>query len=183
MRRYYFLGKDPEQIDGVVKDLLDAGFSDPQIHILNEASSASRGDSHEVQAFDMTDTVHAGLLGALVGLVLAASVLALGALFHLQGAVDWLPLVFIALVLFGFSTWEGGLYGFQVYTKEYRQFRDFLANGYQVLMIDTEKKVRDRISHILAYYPSLEEAGEGKGLPQWVISSQRNFQALVKAMP
>ncbi|SMF01631.1 hypothetical protein SAMN02745866_00141 [Alteromonadaceae bacterium Bs31] len=184
MKRYYYLSNDLYDLERAASDLHEAGVSDLQIHVLSQQDAElEKRHLHEVHPFAKRALFQAGILGAAIGLVLAAMALMLGVAFAASSAVDWLPFGVLAFVLFAFSTWEGGFYGIQVSSKEYLRFKEMLSSGHHVLMVDVDRESRDRVQHVLAYHQGLIEAGEGVARPGWLIASQKNLQAFVKAMP
>ena len=54
--------------------------------------------------------------------------------------VGWMPFEFLALVAFGFSGWEGGLYGLQRPNVHFRKFQDALRQGKHLLFVDVAAK-------------------------------------------
>ncbi|TVZ40101.1 hypothetical protein P886_4522 [Alteromonadaceae bacterium 2753L.S.0a.02] len=184
MRRYYYVSEDLNAVEQAENDLLAAGITEPQIHVLSQQDAeVEKRHLHEVNPFAKLDVLHSGLRGALIGLLLAAGVLLTGWVFNAESSLDWLPFVFLAIAVFGFATWEGGFYGIQVSSEEYKRFALVLERGCHVLMVDATPQQKQVIDKILAYHAALEPAGEGAARPEWVIASQRNFHSFVKAMP
>jgi len=184
MRRFYYVGNDLSDLGKAAQDLHNAGFSEHQVHVLSQQDAElEKRRLHEVNPFAKRDILNAGLMGAAIGAVLATLILLSGVVFKAQSTLDWLPFVLLSVVVFFFSAWEGGFYGFQNSSAEFKRFGDSLARGYHVLLVDAEPCMREKIDHIMAYHASLLEAGEGAARPGWVIASQRNIEAFVKSMP
>ncbi|WP_045858031.1 hypothetical protein [Teredinibacter purpureus] len=184
MRRYYYVSNDLTDIEKAEIDLFDAGYSQEQVHILSQQDAElEKRHLHEVNPFARLDILRSGLVGAAIGASLAVIVVLIGFVYKAETAIDWLPFVFLAAVLFFFSTWEGGFYGIQVRSAEFKRFQDLLNSGFHVLMVDTDTKDQDTLQRLMAYHESLSDAGEGAARPEWLIASQRSFHAFVKAMP
>src|SRR5271169_615015 len=116
MLRHYFVSDNLDDLEVFEEQLEAAGISTPQIHVLsrNDAAVHQHHHLHEVESFMKKDIVHSATRGALVGLCGFALILAVA---YFAGwtrtAVGWMPFIFLALVLLGFWTWEGGLFGIQ----------------------------------------------------------------------
>ncbi len=184
MKRYYYLGNDLTALEEAAVDLHEAGISDLQIHVLSQQDAElTKRHLHQVHPFAQRAIIQSGLAGAAIGAVLAAIALLLGMAFNASSAMEWLPFAVLAFIVFAFSTWEGGFYGIQVCSKECKRFKEMLSTGHHVLLVDVDKQSAERVRHILAYHQALVEAGEGEARPAWLLASQKNFQAFVKAMP
>lgn len=184
MRRYYYVSNNLDDLDSAARDLMASEFTAPQIHVLSQQEAEiEKHHLPELNPFAQRDIVQSGIRGAAVGLFLALLAIVAGVIVNASSAVDWLPFVALAIFLFGFSAWEGGLYGVQVSSKEYQRFMDLLSSGYHVLLVDADMRQVERMRHVCSYHPTLSEAGEGKARPAWLIASQNNFHAFVKAMP
>jgi hypothetical protein len=184
MKRFYYVSNDLNDLEKAELDLVSAGYDREQVHVLSQQDAEiEKRHLHEVSPFARVDLIHFAMMGAAIGAVLAVVVLLVATAFKPVTAVDWLPFAILAVVLFLFSTWEGGFYGIQVHSAEYQRFADVLNSGYHVLMIDADTRERWSLQRIMAYHSSLTDAGEGRARPEWLISSERNFHAFVKAMP
>lgn len=74
--------------------------------------------------------LHSGMIGAIVGAGLEVGVLMFSALAGwMQSIVGNLPFVFLALALFGASTWIGGLLGIQQPNHHIKRFQSALDDG------------------------------------------------------
>ncbi|WP_075187590.1 hypothetical protein [Teredinibacter haidensis] len=184
MRRYYFLSNDLADIQRAEHDLYSAGYSFHQVHVLSgQDAELEKRHVHEVNPFAKLDILHSSLLGASIGVFLAAAVLLVGFVVRTETVVGWLPFVFLSIVVFIFSAWEGGFYGIQTGSAEFQRFKTLLAKGYHVLMVDCRKEDKVAMDSILAYHESLTDTGSGVARPSWLIASQKGFDAFVKSMP
>ncbi len=116
MLRHYFISNSLDHLEVFGEQLEAAGVSMPQIHVLsrNDAEVEHHDHLHEVQSFMKNDIVHSTERGAVVGLCAFALVLAVA---YYAGWTEtttgWIPFIFLAVVLLGYCTWEGGLLGIQ----------------------------------------------------------------------
>ncbi|MEX1664875.1 NAD/FAD-utilizing enzyme [Zhongshania arctica] len=184
MKRYYFLTDNLDKLSTVEQDLASNGISKPQIHVLSrDDSGVHKRKLNDVEAVLRKDVVQAMERGALIGLAAAALVLAVG---HYSGAttsVGWMPFVFLSIVMLGFFTWEGGLFGIQEPHHDFKRFEQALAAGRHLLLIDIEEKDHNILSSVTAYYPELEFSGTGNGSPGWFIGLQNKWRNFVEVMP
>ncbi|CAA0082726.1 Uncharacterised protein [Zhongshania aliphaticivorans] len=184
MKRFYFLADKLDKLNAVQQDLADNGISKPQIHVLSrDDSGVKKHQLNDVEAVLRKDVVQAMERGALVGLAAAALVLAVG---HYSGAilqVGWTPFVFLSIVMLGFFTWEGGLFGIQQPHHEFKRFDQALASGRHLLLIDIDDKDHNTLNRVTAYYPELEFSGTGNGSPNWFIGLQNKWRNFVEVMP
>ncbi|RNL59005.1 NAD/FAD-utilizing enzyme [Zhongshania marina] len=184
MKRYYFLSDNLDKLADVEHDLADNGISKPQIHVLSrDDSGVSKRKLNDVEAVLRKDVVHAMERGALIGFAAAALVLAVG---HYSGAtssVGWMPFIFLSIVMLGFSTWEGGLFGIQEPHHDFKRFDQALASGRHLLLIDINEKDHSILNRVTAHYPELEFSGTGNGSPQWFIGLQNKWRHFVEVMP
>src|SRR5690606_30621025 len=120
-----------------------------QVHVLSESDDeAARHHINAVNSLSKSDIIRSGLIGAAIGAILALLVLMAGFMFGAEGVEGWLPFVFLAVVIFGFCTWEGGFRGIQVQNSEFRRFSDLLKLGRHVLIVDIEPKDEDKIRKV-----------------------------------
>ena len=85
------------------------------------------------------DIVHSTIRGAVVGL--CAFVLVLSVAYFAgwtQSAAGWMPFIFLAVVLLGFCTWEGGLRGIQKPNHDFARFEQALRDGKHIFFVDLE---------------------------------------------
>ncbi len=107
------------------RELLTNGIAAEQIHCLSlDDADAELHHVHDVQSLMKKDVIHSAEIGALIGI--AASIIAITAAYlsGLASKVGWAPFVFLAIVLLGFFTWEGGLIGIQTPNSRFRRFRE-----------------------------------------------------------
>ena len=184
MKRYYFLTDSLDKLTAVEHDLADNGISKPQIHVLSrDDSGVSNRKLNGVEAVLRKDVVQAMERGALIGLAVAALVLAVG---HYSGAttsVGWVPFIFLSIVMLGFFTWEGGLFGIQEPHHDFKRFDQALSSGRHLLLIDIDEKDHSILNRVTAYYPELEFSGTGNGSPNWFIGLQNKWRNFIEVMP
>lgn len=178
MVRHYFISSSLDDLEVFEEQLEAAGISTPQIHVLSrdDAEVHNHHHLHEVQSFMRRDTVHSTKRGAVVGV--CASVLVLyGA--HSFGwtetAAGWMPFIFLAVVLLGFSTWVGGLLGMEKPNRNFARFEQALGDGRHVLFVDLESRQETVLEKVLKSHPTVELAGTGSSTPHWLITLQQKM--------
>ncbi len=187
MRRYYFTSDSLEDLDGLEAELEAKGIPKPQIHVLSMDDTSVETHPHlnEVQAFLKTDVIYSGLRGALFGGIAAALVLEIAGTTGLaHSVVGWVPWIFLAVILFGFFTWEGGLLGIQRRNTRFKRFEEILASGKHVFFVDLEPSQEPILQQVLDEHPTARSAGVGVAAPHWLVQWRMRLQHFfVETMP
>ncbi|MDT8449653.1 MAG: NAD/FAD-utilizing enzyme [Wenzhouxiangellaceae bacterium] len=175
LKRHYFVSDDLDDLESFEVELENADIVTPQIHVLtvDETDAANHTHLHEVTPFMKTDVVHSAMLGALVGLTLAAFVLALTYLagWH-ETRAGWLPFVYLSILLLGFFTWQGGLWGIESPNAHFRDFERMLKEGRHLFFVDLEPGRGKVVRRLARKHPGIQAAGVGVGAPHWIVSWQ-----------
>ena len=116
---------------------------------LNDADAEQR-HLHDVQSLMKKDVIHSAEIGALFGLVASIAAIAVAHLSGLAAKVGWVPFVFLAIVLLGFFTWEGGLIGIQTPNSRFRRFEKALRAGEHVFFVDVDSAQEPHVKRVLA---------------------------------
>lgn len=180
--RHYFIGQDLDDLEQLETQLEAAGISTPQIHLLTSDDEGAAGHYrlHAVQSLLKKDVMHAAQIGCLIGLVLALLILLAASVTNLPAeTVGWTPFVFLAIVTFGFCTWEGGLFGIQETNSRFKQFEEALESGKHLLFVDIEESQELVLTRMIEKHPALEFAGLDKGSPTWIHDLSNWFNAFV----
>lgn len=181
--RHYFISNDLDDLEDIQQQLEAEGLAKPQIHILSLDDTAVENHHrlHDVTSFMKTDVLRSGELGALIGAGLAAAFLLVVQLAGwAQAAGSWLPFILLALMLFGFCTWEGGFIGIQRNNRTFRRFEKALADGNHVFFIDLEPGQEDAMDKVLSQHKTIALAGTEKGTPHWVLRSQEHMPRILQ---
>ncbi|TDF39753.1 NAD/FAD-utilizing enzyme [Alteromonadaceae bacterium M269] len=185
MKRYYYISDDLNDLESVERELEDKGFSTPQIHVLSENDAeVEKHHLHAIEAVLKQDVVHSTELGAVVGAVMATLVLLVAYLMEWHTtAAGWIPFGFLAVVILGFCTWEGGLIGIQIPNYQFKRFQKLLKEGKHVFFVDIDAEQEEALSQIVAEHPRLKVAGTGEATPGWVVHGQEKFHKAMKILP
>lgn len=184
MKRHYYISKDLDDLENVERDLEAAGVTTPQIHVLSEDDAGVEMHRlHNVEAVLKKDVVHGTEIGAVVGLLGATLVLSIAHFSGVTETITWVPAIFLAIVVLGFCTWEGGLIGIQEPHTEFRRFQQELRAGRHILFVDVDPEQEVALRDVVAKYPGLDEAGEGSSTPRWVVGAQQKFSDFMKVAP
>jgi hypothetical protein len=184
MKRHYFISDDLDDLAAVGRELEAAGITAPQLHILsNDDAGLTLRKLHQVEAVLKKDVVHGTELGALVGVMCAGAILFLFWITGLAEAYTWLPPIFLAVVVLGFCTWEGGLIGIQEPNVNFRRFQQELRRGRHILLVDVNAQQADKLRGVIGAHPGLEPAGEGEPTPGWVIGAQQKWSRFLELAP
>jgi hypothetical protein len=184
MKRHYYISADLDDLERVEQDLEEAGVSTPQIHVLSEDDAGVKTHHlHEVEAVLKKDVVHGTELGAVVGAIGAAAILGIAWYSGLTETYTWVPAIFLAVIVLGFCTWEGGLIGIQEPHTDFRRFEDELHAGKHVLFVDVPIEQESILQAVVSNHPKLKTAGEGGSTPGWVIGAQRKWTRFTQVAP
>ncbi|MFV8816340.1 NAD/FAD-utilizing enzyme [Haliea sp. E17] len=184
MKRHYFLSDNLDVLQAVGRELQETGFTTPQIHVLSEDDAAvEQKHLHPVEAVLRKDVVRGTERGALVGLLCAAAVVGLGWLTGITHGIGWVPVIFLAIVLLGFCTWEGGLIGIQEKHADFRRFESALKAGQHLFFVDADMNEESQLHQVVARYPGLRAAGLGEATPGMVVRFQDRWARFLQVAP
>jgi len=159
MKRHYFISANLDDLENVERELEARGIGQPQIHVLsNNDAELEAHNLHPVGDFMKTDVVTSGLWGLGIGLVGALLVLGTTALMGWADSIGWWPFVFLAIVILGFCTWEGGFLGFQEKNRRFKRFEKALSNNRHVLLVDVAPEQAETLDEVVANHPHLKPA-------------------------
>jgi hypothetical protein len=177
MKRHYFISDDLDDLERIEQELEQRGINKPQIHVLSKDDGAvdRHRHLHNIGSILKQDIVHGTLTGAMLGVLSAGFVLAVGYFTTLPQTYTWMPFYFLADVLLGFATWSGGFYGIQTPHKEFKRFQQDLANGKHVFIVDVDPSQENIIKQMEIDNPQLVGAGTGPATPGWVVKGQQSF--------
>ncbi|MBT8766980.1 magnesium transporter [Metapseudomonas boanensis] len=172
MNRHYYISNDLDELESVESELEARGIDTEQIHVLSDKDAeVEKHHLHDVNSFMKQDVVHSGEIGALIGVPLAIAILG-GA--YLAGwtesAAGWMPFIFLAIIVLGFSIWEGGFFGIQVPNAHFRNLKEKLHEGEHVLFVDVEPGQETELDRVINHHPNLKLAGTGVAAPHWIVA-------------
>jgi hypothetical protein len=178
MNRHYFISDDLDDLERIEEELERRGIVKPQIHVLSKDDTGVERHQHlhNIESVFKQDVVHGTIVGAIFGALAAILVLAIAYLSKLPETYTWVPVYFLAIVLFGFITWSGGFYGIQTPHKEFRRFQKDLESGKHVFIVDVDASQEDMLKQIEIDHPQLINAGIGGATPRWIIMGQQGFK-------
>lgn len=184
MKRYYFINDNLDELEQVEQELERGGISTPHIHVLSkDDAGVQQHHLHEVNTFMRQDVVRSGEYGALIGIGISLLAVAIAWLSGLAETIGWVPFIFLSIVLLGFFTWEGGLWGIQEPNSRFRRFEQALADGKHLLLVDVDNRQEETMRRTLAQHPSLKPAGVGAAMPSWVVGWQEKWRDFVRWAP
>ena len=187
MNRHYYISDNLDDLEKVEQELQSAGIEAPQLHVYSAAETTADADAHhlhEVSDFTKRDVIHSGFIGLGIGIAGALALLAIVYVFGwIESSAGWMPFIFLAIVIIGFSTWEGGMRGIQEPNHEFSRFEGALKSGKHIFYLDVDSKQESLLNQVVSNHPQLEFAGDGTAAPAWVVHGQAQFQKFIKAMP
>lgn len=184
MKRHYFISDDLDDLAAIEKELESEGVTTPQIHVLShDDAGVEQHHLNQVEAVLKKDVVRSTEIGAVIGVVASAAVLAVAYFTNITATVGWIPFIFLAIIVLGFCTWEGGMFGIQEPHHDFRQFQKDLDEGRHVLFVDLDKNQEAILQKVVSAHPRLKMAGEGAATPRWVVKGQDTFRKAMKTLP
>ena len=98
--------------------------------------------------------------------------------------MGWVPFLFLAVVVLGFCTWEGGLLGIHHTHADFEQFQQQLDDGDHVFFVDQPGALEQKLMDIMGrYYPTLRPAGRGTATPQLVVRAHKKLNSAMQTLP
>ena len=185
MKRHYYITDDLDDLDHVEDELEQAGLATPQMHVLSrdDAGVAMRPHLHPVEAVLKKDVVRGTEVGAVVGVIGASLVLAVSYYSGVTETVGWVPFLFLAVIVLGFCTWEGGLFGIQEPHADFVRFQADLDAGKHIFFVDVDDEQEAALSKVVSAHPRLQAAGEGAATPKVVVEAQKKFHDAMQTLP
>mgnify|MGYP000020274355 FL=1 len=185
MLRHYYVTDDLDELERVEHELEEQGFTEPQIHVLSENDrEVEEHHLHEVEAVLKQDVVHSTEVGAVIGTIAVVILLTLVYIMEwYTTAAGWLPFIFLAIVLLGFCTWEGGFIGIQKPNVNFERFQESLHKGKHVLFVDVDPEQEMALASVMNHHPRVRPSGFGESTPRWFVRLQDKYRAFMKVMP
>jgi len=183
--RHYYVSDDLDDLERIEEELEDKGVSVIQIHVLSDMDRDldNHHHIHAVPSMMKKDIVHSAAIGAWVGLLAALIVLASVYLSGWAESVGWMVFIFLAVVVSGFCTWVGALYGIQVPNEKFVRFEGDLHRGKHIFFVDIESKQETLLNEVLQQHPKLKAKGVGGASPDWLLQLQRGWHDFRKGFP
>lgn len=160
MKRFYYISDDLDDLERIEHQLEAGGIARPQIYMLsNDDVGLENRDVNRVASFLKTDVIHAGEIGAVLGVAVAALILLVSHFSGIAAQAGWAPFIFLAIIGFGFATWEAGFIGMQIPNVHFTRFEEALEQGRHVLFVETDREDQKKLKAVIKQYPGLERAG------------------------
>jgi len=184
MERYYYISDNLNELEVVAQELENNGLAKEQIRVLsqNDEGVAQRR-LPGVTSFMKKDVVRSSIVGAAIGVCLSVLVLAGAWLTGWPETFTWIPFVLLAIVVLGFCTWEGGLWGIQEPNAEFRRFQKVLDHGKHLLLVDVDNHQMMALNTVWRGHPRLKHVGKGSPTPKIILRSQQWFNRFMRWAP
>jgi hypothetical protein len=181
MKRHYYISDDLADLELIQQQLENAGFIKPQIHVLSEDDAGVKAHHlNYVEAVLRKDVIGSTERGAIAGAIGAAVILGATWATGIADVLTWVPPIFLAVIVLGFCTWEGGLIGIQAPHSDFIRFRDNLQAGKHVLVVDANTAQEHTLRQVTSEHPRLTPAGEGSPAPGWFMSVRGKLEQMMK---
>lgn len=184
MNRYYFVGDDLDELSRVERELQSQGISPLQMHVLpnNDAQAELKGlDS--VDSLLRKDIVRSLFTGFVIGFGLSLLALMVAYLSGITATEHWVMVGFLCVVITGFCTWEGGLFGIQVPNREFRRFAKHMQSGKHVFFVDIDKEQKENLEGMARRHKDLKPIGTGEGEGAWLFALRSGWHRFIHSAP
>ena len=180
MKRHFYVSEDLDDLDRIEEELESSGVHRPQIHVFSRDDTGvdTHDHLHNIESVFKKDVVHGTIIGAWIGVALAALVLIVTAFSDWPETYTWWPFVFLAIVLLGFGAWSGGLYGIQEPHRDFKKFESQLREGKHVFIVDVDPEQEAALDRVISAHPSLKRAGTGRATPRWIVMGQYRIKKI-----
>lgn len=178
MKRHFYVSDDLDDLDRIEEELEAHGVHRPQIHVFSKDDSGveSHDHLHNIESVFKKDIVHGTIVGAWIGVALAALVLIVVSFTDWPQTYTWMPFIMLAIVLLGFGAWSGGLYGIQEPHHDFKRFEPQLRAGRHVFIVDVDPEQEAVLERVEGAHPRLQLAGTGRATPRWIVMGQHNIR-------
>ena len=178
MKRHFYISNDLDDLDRIELELENGGVHKPQIHVFskNDTGVETHDHLHNIESVFKNDVVHGTIRGAWTGVGIAALVLIVVSYTSWPESYTWVPFIFLAIVLLGFSAWVGGLVGIQTPHHDFKRFERQLREGKHVFIVDVDPQQESILETVEQNHPGLQLAGTGKAPPRWIVMGQYGVQ-------
>jgi len=157
MKHAYYMTNELKEIEAMHDELVGEGISEDQMHILSdEEATLEKHNLNPVNPFMRTDLLHSMRIGLIVGVVAAFAVVSIPVVFDFSTPIGNLPFYFGAVLVLGFATWEGGLWGIQEANHKYAEVEKEIHQGKHLLIVDYERKQMKSLRRAQQHYSNVE---------------------------
>lgn len=168
MKRYYFVSDDLKDLALVEKELQQEGVSPLQMHLVSDSGAEAQNlGLHQVASVFRNDIIYSMLTGLAVGAVVCSLLIGIGFWLGVTGDRQWALMIIICILILGFCTWEGGLFGIQVPNRQYRRFARVIRQGRHLFFVDVARDQSQVIEATLQRHAHLKPVGRGIGEWYW----------------
>jgi hypothetical protein len=178
MKRFYYISDDLDDLEQIEHELEAGGIARPQIYLLsNDDVGLDNHDVNRVASFLKTDVIHSVKSARYWVWRLQAVILAGGPLFGHCGAGGLGPFIFLAIIGFGFATWEAGFIGMQAPTFISPDLKKRWSKAGTCCLLRRSGR-SEKLKKVIKQHPKLERAGTEvthTGLLMWLL---RNWESL-----
>lgn len=184
MNRYYFVGEDLDELAKIEQELQDQRVSPLQMHFLpNDDAEAERRGLDSVDSLLRKDVVRSLITGFLIGIGLSVLVVLVAYLAGIRAGEHWVGVAFFCVVITGFCTWEGGLFGIQVPNREFRRFAKHLQNGQHIFFVDIDEEQRTSLERVAQRHAAVKPLGTGEGEQSWLFALRSGWHRFMHSAP
>ena len=157
MKRLMYLTKNIDELDNAEHELENKGIPRSHINVLsNDANALARHDLPRLSDWSSLDITYYGLIGAVIGFVLAVLLFAMAYALGASQGTTWSLVGIGAVVIMGFAIWEAGLVGVSKMNHRFDRFQEALKSGAHLLIVDVKKDEAPVVEQSVGAYPDLK---------------------------
>jgi hypothetical protein len=156
MTNAYFLSSDLDELEQTQIELCKHGLSDADIKVWSEESAdVEHHHLHNLDDISKTNVVSAMSKGAVVGFVASSLIIVCSLLLGLDQSVYFVPMVFLAVMVFGFCIWEAGLIGAHNINQKFPHLKSKLKAKQHILILSFSPSQKVAIETVLRNHPRI----------------------------
>ncbi len=150
-----YISENVDDVENAEKELEQQGISRNAIHILSEDEyQLATHNLPSIPDFEKSDLIRKGWIGAGIGITLAIIFLGLTAVFQWHVDYGWPLFGFIAVMIAGFCTWEGGLIGISTTNHRFEPIYEKIKKGSHLVLVKTSSQDESKIKSVFDKYSS-----------------------------
>ncbi len=156
MKTHMFLTNNIDNLEATENELESLGI--PRSHIKIYSDDEAGLYTHHLPSvpdISKRDVIHSGFLGALIGALAAIIILISANSIGWTTNFGWMPFVFLALVVFGFSAWEGGLMGINKINHRFQRVQELIQDGAYLLIVSVNKPEEEKLATTMGRHPEM----------------------------
>lgn len=161
MKHLYFLVPDLKIARGIVKELLQVGIQNRDIHVVGEDTDNMKKAKIPLATFlQTTDIVHAVKRGIVLGVIFSLAIyLFTYFVFSNDMKITSFGLFAIAVFGMGFGLWSSGMIAIGTHHPVMDKYANYVKEGHYIMMVDVPQgREHELICRVVRHHPGTRVA-------------------------